>query len=138
MAPLRTLAERLKGRGKVRHVVVDATLDILGRNTAITLFRESADCLLISGHIGSEGLTLTEANHVIFINRWWNPSALNQAKDRIRRIGQSKTTFSYSFVAPATIEEDISRLIARKIMTTEQIVENLRESIYQPSLGSLT
>ena len=28
---------------------------------------------LCSGKIASEGLNLTEANNVIFLNEWWNP-----------------------------------------------------------------
>ena len=36
------------------------------------------------------GLNLTEANHVIHFDRWWNPAVENQATDRVFRIGQKK------------------------------------------------
>ena len=40
---------------------------------------------------GGVGLNLTEANHVIHFDRWWNPAVENQATDRAFRIGQKKT-----------------------------------------------
>ena len=106
-----------------------ATMDIIERNRQLDQFKMSGDILLASGKIGSEGLTLTEANHVIFINRWWNPSAHEQAQDRIRRIGQDRPTFSYSFIAPGTIEERISVMLASKSMTIAELVVALETSL---------
>ena len=106
-----------------------ATMDIIERNRQLEQFKMSGDILLASGKIGSEGLTLTEANHVIFINRWWNPSAHEQAQDRIRRIGQDRPTFSYSFIAPGTIEERISVMLASKSMTIAELVVAVETSL---------
>jgi HJR/Mrr/RecB family endonuclease len=36
------------------------------------------------------GLTLHAANHVIHLNRWWNPAVEDQCTDRAYRIGQMK------------------------------------------------
>ena len=130
--PLEILYQRLAGKKDLKIKLVSATENIVSRNLAIQDFKISGDCLLISGHIGAEGLNLTEANHVIFINRWWNPSAILQAKDRVRRIGQKKISFSYSFVAPDTLEEDISRLIVKKQLTFNELVEGVRGSLYRP------
>ena len=125
-------SQRLAEKKYLKIKLVTATQNIVSRNSAIQDFKISGDCLLISGHIGAEGLNLTEANHVIFINRWWNPSAISQAKDRVRRIGQKKISFSYSFVAPDTLEEDISKLIAKKQLTFNELVEGVRGSLYRP------
>jgi SNF2 family DNA or RNA helicase len=85
--------------------------------------------LLASAKIAAEGLTLTEANHVIFVNRWWNPSANNQALDRIRRIGQERQTFSYSFEMINTIEERVSSLLREKNDTYEELIQKLEREI---------
>jgi len=132
IAPLEELHKRLAKRSELKVTFVDSSFDVVKRNSYIQEFKASGDCLLISGHIGAEGLNLTEANHVIFVNRWWNPSALAQAKDRVRRIGQKKVSFSYSFVAPGTLEDDISRLISKKQLTFNEVVEGVRESLYRP------
>ena len=46
------------------------------RRRSVARFKTHPDCwvLLASTRVASEGLTLTEANRVIFVNRWWNPS----------------------------------------------------------------
>ena len=44
---------------------------------------------LLSLKAGGTGLNLTAANHVIHLDRWWNPAVENQATDRAFRIGQT-------------------------------------------------
>jgi len=46
--------------------------------------------LILSPRAGGVGLTITEANHVIHLGRWWNPAIEDQATDRVYRIGQSR------------------------------------------------
>lgn len=35
-------------------------------------------------------MTLTAANHVVHLSRWWNPAVEDQCTDRIFRIGQER------------------------------------------------
>ena len=51
--------------------------------------------LLCTTRAMAEGVTLTSANHVIFLNEWWNPAVNSQARDRVYRIGQQKDVFVY-------------------------------------------
>ena len=46
------------------------------------------DVMLVSPKAGGVGLTLTAANHVIHLSRWWNPAVEDQCTDRVYRIGQ--------------------------------------------------
>ncbi|WP_312136402.1 DEAD/DEAH box helicase [Brevundimonas sp.] len=48
------------------------------------------DVMILSPKAGGVGLTLTEANHVIHLSRWWNPAVEDQATDRVFRIGQTR------------------------------------------------
>ena len=53
--------------------------------------RSGFDVMLLSPKAGGVGLTLTAANHVVHLSRWWNPAVEDQCSDRVHRIGQEKT-----------------------------------------------
>ncbi|MBO6857456.1 MAG: DEAD/DEAH box helicase [Roseibium sp.] len=48
------------------------------------------DLLVLSPKAAGIGLTITAANHVIHLSRWWNPAVEDQCNDRCYRIGQDK------------------------------------------------
>lgn len=48
------------------------------------------DLLVLSPKAAGIGLTITAANHVIHLSRWWNPAVEDQCNDRCYRIGQQK------------------------------------------------
>jgi len=60
------------------------------------------------------GLTWTVASHVFHTDVWWNPQVLNQADDRVHRIGQQKPVFVRRLLADGTIEEAINHLLETK------------------------
>lgn len=41
------------------------------------------------------GITLTAANNVMLLSRWWNPAVEDQCSDRAYRIGQTKDVHIY-------------------------------------------
>ncbi|HBO43485.1 MAG TPA: hypothetical protein DD670_06055, partial [Planctomycetaceae bacterium] len=49
---------------------------------------EGFDVLIMGPRAAGTGLTLTAANHVIHLTRWWNPAVEEQCNDRTHRIGQ--------------------------------------------------
>jgi hypothetical protein len=53
------------------------------------------DVMILSPKAGGVGLTLTAANHVIHLSRWWNPAVEDQCTDRVYRIGQDRTVHVY-------------------------------------------
>jgi superfamily II DNA or RNA helicase len=48
------------------------------------------DVMVLSPKAAGVGLTLTAANHVIHLSRWWNPAVEDQCTDRVYRIGQQR------------------------------------------------
>lgn len=48
------------------------------------------DVLLLGPKAAGFGLTLTAANHVIHLSRWWNPAVEDQCSDRVYRMGQTR------------------------------------------------
>ncbi len=69
---------------------------------------------VLSLKAGGTGLTLTAANHVIHVDRWWNPAVEDQATDRAYRIGQRRNVQVRKLVCGGTLEERISAMIADK------------------------
>ena len=55
-------------------------------------FQTNKSCrvLLASVQSGGTGLNITQANHVCFLDRWFNPQVHDQAESRVHRIGQSR------------------------------------------------
>lgn len=69
---------------------------------------------LLSLKAGGTGLTLTAANHVIHLDRWWNPAVEDQATDRAFRIGQRRDVQVRKLTCIGTLEEKVDRLMADK------------------------
>ncbi|CAA9278651.1 MAG: Helicase, SNF2/RAD54 family, partial [uncultured Actinomycetospora sp.] len=69
---------------------------------------------LLSLRAGGTGITLTAAQHVVHLDRWWNPAVEDQATDRAFRIGQKRTVGVRKLVCAGTLEERIDDLLARK------------------------
>lgn len=120
--PLTALSEILEKKSPGSTQLLTSEMDLVQRDLAIRNFKNRNVTLLASAKIASEGLTLIEANHAIFINRWWNPSSNEQARDRIRRLGQQRTTYMYSFTTVDTIEEKVDEILERKEVTNEDLV----------------
>ena len=78
--------------------------------------------MVLSLKAGGVGLNLTNANHVIHFDRWWNPAVENQATDRAFRIGQTKNVLVHKFVTKGTIEEKIDKMIAEKQQLSQDII----------------
>ena len=74
----------------------------------------SPPLFVLSLKAGGTGLTLTAANHVVHVDRWWNPAVEDQATDRAFRIGQRRNVQVRKFVCAGTVEEKIAAMIQRQ------------------------
>jgi SNF2 family DNA or RNA helicase len=94
------------------------------RDELIRHFQEGSDpaIFLLSLKAAGTGLNLTAANHVVHVDRWWNPAVEDQATDRAFRIGQTKNVQVRKFVCVGTIEERVDEMIERKKALAERIV----------------
>ena len=131
LEPLRWLQVRLEQENiGTHHVFLTGEMSLEERENSLRKFKTTSECniLLASTRVASEGLTLTEANHVIFINRWWNPSSNSQARDRVVRIGQSRLVHVRSFTCRGTVEERLENVLKEKSITFEELVESLSQS----------
>jgi SNF2 family DNA or RNA helicase len=126
LKPLDQLEVLLTEAG-VEWVRLDGQMDADERNDAVIEFRTraSAVALLASSRVASEGLTLTEANHAFFVNRWWNPSNSDQARDRIVRIGQSRPVEIHYYICRNTVEERLEQILLSKRDLIDRVVDSL-------------
>jgi hypothetical protein len=80
------------------------------------------DVMILSPRAGGVGLTITAANHVIHLSRWWNPAVEDQSTDRVFRIGQDKEVNVYlplavhpePAIGPSSFDLRLDALISRK------------------------
>jgi SNF2 family DNA or RNA helicase len=94
------------------------------RDAMVARFQEADEpvIFLLSLKAGGTGLNLTAANHVIHVDRWWNPAVEEQATDRAFRIGQRRDVQVRTFVCVGTLEERIDAMIEEKRALAERIV----------------
>ncbi|WP_431869653.1 SNF2-related protein [Nocardiopsis eucommiae] len=77
---------------------------------------------LLSLKAAGTGLNLTAANHVVHVDRWWNPAVENQATDRAFRIGQRRNVQVRKLVCVGTVEERVDEMITRKSVLADGAV----------------
>jgi SWI/SNF-related matrix-associated actin-dependent regulator of chromatin subfamily A-like protein 1 len=99
-----------------------AALHLLGedsleqREAAIKAFQEPDGPALIvaATRVAAQGITLTRASNVAFLELEWTPAMHDQAEDRCHRIGQRDAVTAWYLLAAGTIDETMARLIQSK------------------------
>lgn len=78
--------------------------------------------IVVSLKAGGTGITLTEADTVIFADPWWNPAVEDQAVDRAHRIGQKKTVHVIRLIAEDSIECEVVALAEKKRIAAQSVL----------------
>ena len=73
----------------------------------------------------STGITLTSASYMILLDSPWTPSEIDQATDRIHRIGTTKPVVIYNLIASNTVDERIKYLVDTKRDVSDYIIDNV-------------
>ena len=109
------------------------------RDELVRRFQEDAEpsIFLLSLKAAGTGLTLTAANHVVHVDRWWNPAVEDQATDRAFRIGQTRNVQVRKFICVGTMEERVDEMIERKKALAESIVGTGEEWLTELSVAEL-
>jgi len=109
------------------------------RDELVARFQDGAGppLFLLSLKAGGTGLNLTAANHVIHLDRWWNPAVENQATDRAFRIGQRRNVQVRKFVCVGTLEEKIDTVIEDKKALADLVVGDGEGWLTELSTGDL-
>jgi len=75
---------------------------------------EGSGLLVAATRIAGQGLTLTRASNVGFLELEWTPALHDQAEDRTHRIGQRDAVTAWYLLAAHTIDETMAELLERK------------------------
>jgi SWI/SNF-related matrix-associated actin-dependent regulator of chromatin subfamily A-like protein 1 len=99
------------------------------REDAVRAFQEDGGPQLIvcSTRVGAQGITLTRASNVAFLDLEWTPAIHDQAEDRCHRIGQEDAVTAWYLLAAETIDETMIELIAKKRGIVDAVTDGRRD-----------
>jgi len=100
----------------------DGAVSAKKRNERVKAFQAGERDVIVLTKAGYQGITLTAASDMLFVEQWWNPSWMEQGEDRIHRIGQTdRTTFTH-LLARGTVDEHITEMLQRKRIEVEAVM----------------
>lgn len=76
---------------------------------------------------GGEGITLTRASTVVFLDRSWSPAKNKQAEDRLHRIGQENAVQVIDIIAKNTVDLGRMQTIKQKWEWIQQLLGDTTE-----------
>jgi superfamily II DNA or RNA helicase len=110
-------------------------LHLLGRDSigarekAVHGFQAGAAQLLVCAtRVAGQGITLTRASNVAFLDLEWTPAMHDQAEDRLHRIGQHDAVTAWYLLAAQTIDETMLELIERKRRVVDAVTDGRGEA----------
>jgi len=94
----------------------------------VDLFVKDYNSRLFVGQItaagfGVDGLQKV-CNHVVFAEIDWVPGNLEQARDRVRRMGQTKPVMAHYLVVPDTLEDNMLKSVISKSKVITRLLSN--------------
>lgn len=112
------------------------------RDRAVQAFQDPAGPQLIvcSTRVAGQGITLTRASNVVFLDLEWSPAMHDQAEDRCHRIGQRDAVTAWYLLAADTIDESMAEVLARKRGIVGAVTDGRRdesEAVVQSVVRSL-
>jgi len=102
------------------------------RQSSITRFQTDPECRFLVGtpQTGGYGITLTQANTVIYYSNGYDLEKRLQSEDRAHRIGQTKSVTYVDLIAEDTVDENIVKALRKKINIASEVMgEELRDWI---------
>jgi hypothetical protein len=86
------------------------------RDATVAAFQaaDGPQLLIAATRVAAQGITLTRASNVAFLELEWTPAMHDQAEDRCHRIGQRDAVTAWYLLAAKTIDETMATLIQRK------------------------
>jgi len=127
------LVERLKQDPNLgTFEIIKAETNEVDRQSIVDRFQAGQiDILVLSLGIGKYGLTLTKANTVVYLDRWFDADALFQSSFRTQRIGQDHSVLCITLYCPGTVEDFVEENLSNKLsdianLTDVDLLEMLR------------
>ncbi len=118
----RLLRRHLHARGHTTELLHGGT-PVTQREDMVRRFQAGQiPVFLLSLKAAGTGLNLTRADHVVHLDRWWNPAVEDQATDRAHRIGQGRPVQVHRLIAEGTVEDRIAEMLRGKRELAEAVL----------------
>jgi hypothetical protein len=101
------------------------------RQAQIDRFQNDPKCKVFIGQITAAGasINLQAASKVIFVEASWVPGENEQAYARVYRMGQDKSVWVRFVYLPDSIDEAVSRALARKVVMIEGVFGKMESKV---------
>jgi SWI/SNF-related matrix-associated actin-dependent regulator of chromatin subfamily A-like protein 1 len=92
------------------------TDSVAARDEAVRAFQDpdGPQLIVCSTRVAGQGITLTRASNVAFLELDWTPAMHDQAEDRCHRMGQRDAVTAWYLLAANSIDETMAEVIERK------------------------
>lgn len=111
--PLRAIEKRLEARN-IRYATLEGTTTRKARQRAIDRFQAGRVPVFLGSKAAKEGITLTRARHLLFVEMFFTAADTEQAEDRIRRLGQTRETTIWYLHAEGTLDDRVDEIVNKK------------------------
>ena len=97
------------------------------KDLAVRRFQEDVDIQLFVGNVEAAGVGIdglqNACSNVAFIELPWVPAMVDQASDRLHRIGQKDSVMVYYLIAEGTVEEQVAAKLDHKRTVLDAVVD---------------
>ena len=102
---------------------------IRAREDSVRAFQAGQGQLLVCAtRVAGQGITLTRASNVAFLDLEWTPALHDQAEDRCHRIGQRDAVTAWYLLAAKTIDETMLELVDAKRRIVGAVTDGRRDA----------
>lgn len=112
----------VEGLAEFNVVSFDGRTDLPRRQAAVQAFQDNPNVRVIIGSIGAMGTgwTLTAASYAAFAELDWVPGNLNQAEDRLHRIGQAGSVLVQHLLLDGSFDGRMAKSVVHKQSVIER------------------
>lgn len=126
---LAELAAKRLEKEKIPYGIITGSVSAIERATYVRKFQDGELPVMIATvGAGGEGITLTKARHVLFLQRTASLIQNRQAEDRVWRRGQGRPVQPIYLVTRGTIDERMIQIGEQRDVTFEEVVRD-RETL---------
>lgn len=120
------LASARLTKAHIAHGMITGAQSIGQRDVATARFQSGDYRVILINSAGSEGITLTRANTICFMQRSWSPKENEQATDRVHRIGSEIHDHVRIIImeAPDTVEQRVRDALEVKGGRIERVIQD--------------
>jgi SNF2 family DNA or RNA helicase len=118
------VADKLTAAG-VSHGLITGDYGVPERQAVMNQFQLGNIQVVLGTAAAAEGITLTAANILVFIQRFWSSIKNQQAADRIHRIGQTADKVEIiTLVTKGTVDEHREEVLEQKGVALQEILQD--------------